>query len=362
MRKLQTDIISNLIVYEPGKPVEEVEREYGLTGGTVKLASNENPLGPSPKAVKAMKEAVETMNRYPDGGGFYLRRKLSERLGFPMEQIVLGNGSCEIIEMASKAFIMPGENTVMSKHAFIMGYIATLAVNGTGIMVPMKDDLKHDLDAMADAINDNTKIVYIANPNNPTGSYVTEEELDRFMASIPEDIVVILDEAYFEFIDNDDYPDGTKYLTGNRRVLVLRTFSKIYGLAGARIGYGIGSEEIIKGITKVRSPFNTSSLGQVGAMAALDDEDFLNRIKKLNSEEMNYLYGELENLGLDYIPSVTNFILVHCGKDCIEVFKSLLKKGVIVRPMKGYGLPQSFRLSIGSHEENMRFVEAYKEL
>ncbi len=362
MRKLQTDTISNLIIYETGKPIEEVEREYGLTGGTVKLASNENPLGSSPKALEAMRKALSTTNRYPDGGGYYLRKKLSERLGFPMEQIILGNGSCEIIEMAAKAFIMPGENTVMSKHAFIIGYIATLAVNGSATLVPMKEDLKHDLDAMADTIDENTKIVYIANPNNPTGTYVNRDELDRFMDRIPKDIVVVLDEAYFEFIGKDDFPDGTKYITGDRRVLVLRTFSKIYGLAGLRIGYGIGSKEIISGLARIRSPFNTSSLGQIGAIAALDDDDFLNESVRVNGEEMDFLYGEFDQMGLKYTPSVTNFILAHCEMDCTELFQKLLKKGVIVRPMKGYGLPKSFRVSIGNHSENLRFLEAFKEV
>ncbi len=361
MRQLQTETIKNLIIYEPGKPVEEVKREYGLSE-IAKLASNENPFGPSPKAIDAVNDYLAKTNLYPDGGGYYLGKRLEKKYDFPYERIILGNGSCELIEMAAKAFLMPGENAVISEHAFIMGYIAAKAVNGEVIQVPMKDGVTIDAKAMAEAVDENTKILYIPNPNNPTGTYVTEDEMDYLFENIPRGVVVILDEAYKEYIEEPDFPDSMKYLDKHSRLLILRTFSKAYGLAGMRIGYGFGSEEIIQGLNRVRSPFNTSSVGQIAGKAALDDVEHLEKSVKLNARERSFLCSELESMGIEYTDSVTNFILVNIEENTREMFEDLLKRGVIVRPMEGYGYPESFRLSVGTHEENVKFLEALSEV
>lgn len=356
MRKLTTDNIARLKPYEPGRPVEEVMRDFGLET-CVKLASNENPLGPAPLAVEAMRDHVTEVGRYPDSSGYYLKRKLSAMHDVPATQIVLGNGSVEIIELIARTFLGPDEEGIVSEQAFIMYWLAIQSVNGNVRVVPARDH-RHDLEAMASAIGDRTKLIFIANPNNPTGTMVTRAEVDRFFDSIPSDVIVVMDEAYHEYIKDPSYPDGLDDLRAGRRVIVLRTFSKIYGLAGIRVGYGFGPAELVRELEKVRIPFNTSSLSQVAAMAALDDKEHVERTYRANVRERAALSEGLAHLGLTFVPSVANFLLVEFDRPGAEVFEELMKRGVIVRPMAGYGLPRHVRVTVGTHPENEELLRA----
>jgi histidinol-phosphate aminotransferase len=353
--------IKALKPYIPGKPIEEVQRELGISD-VCKLASNENPLGPSPKAMAALGDALAGLNLYPDGSGFYLRRRLAEVHGVGEDQVVLGNGSVDVIEMACRTFLGPEDNAVMSAGAFIMCYLATQAVNGNARMVPMADGVTHDLGAMAAAVDERTKLLYIANPNNPTGTMVGRAQLDRFFERLPDHVLVIMDEAYFEYMDHPDYPDSFVYLRQGLPVIILRTFSKAYGLAGLRVGYGVADESIISGINKIRSPFNTNSLSQLAAMHALEDREHLEKSVALNRRGIDYLQGELDRLGVAYTPSFGNFILVTTELDAAAAFDAFLREGVIVRPMAGYGYPKSFRVSTGRMEENERFIRALEKV
>lgn len=342
--------IKSISPYVPGKPIEELERELGITG-SIKLASNENPLGPSPRAVAAIKKAAAGLNRYPDGSGFYLTRELAKQLGVGIDRIILGNGSNELIELAVRTFVQPGEEVVSADPSFVVYKMITQAAGGTNVIVPCRD-LTHDLDAMADRITDRTRLVFIANPNNPTGTMNTKAEMDLFMDRVPDHVLVCVDEAYFEYVTRADYPDSLDYLRTGKNVLALRTFSKIYGLAGLRIGYGVTKPEIAELMNKVRQPFNTNSLGQVGALAALGDRKHVERSVTLNNEGKQFLYRELERLGVQYVPTEANFILFETARDGRELYAGLLKKGVIVRPMGG----SRVRVTIGLPGENQRFV------
>ena len=354
------EYILNIKPYVPGKPIEEVERELGIEG-IVKLASNENPIGPSPRAVKAVTDALKEINRYPDGGGFFLRKKISEKFDWPIDGIILGSGCVEIIELLCRAFLQDKTDIVASEGAFIMYKLASQQVNANFIQTSMVD-YKHDLQAMADAVTPDTPLVFIANPNNPTGTYVTREEMDAFLERIPEDTIVVVDEAYYEFMDADDYPDSLDYLKAGKNIVALRTFSKIYGLAGLRIGYGFARPEVFDILNRIRSPFNTSSLSQVAGLAALEDEAFAEEVRTLTITERNFMESELKAMDVEYVPSVANFVLVNVKRDGKEVFQELLTKGVIARPVAGYGLPTHLRVSIGTHEENLKFLQAFKEV
>jgi histidinol-phosphate aminotransferase len=343
--------------YIPGKPIEEVQRELGISN-VCKLASNENPLGPSPKALAALGDALPTLNLYPDGSGYYLRKRLAKVHGVDKDEIILGNGSVDIIEMACRTFLGPEDNAVMSAGAFIMCYLATQAVNGNPVMVPMADGVTHDLEAMAAAVDQNTKLVYMANPNNPTGTMVGREAMDRFFEAIPEQVIVLMDEAYFEYMDHPDYPDSFKYLREGRNIVILRTFSKAYGLAGLRVGYGVAKTDLTSGLNKIRSPFNTNSLSQLAALQALEDQAHLEKSVSLNRQAIAYMQSEMDKMGVEYTPSFGNFILVTTPLESREAFNRLLKEGVIVRPMAGYGYPNAFRVSTGLPEENQRFIKA----
>ncbi|MFC2171095.1 histidinol-phosphate transaminase [Acidobacteriota bacterium] len=342
--------------YKPGKPNEELERELGLTQ-TLKLASNENCLGPSPLALEAIKENFEKCHLYPDGGAYYLIEKLAAATGFPASQISVGNGSSEVITLLALMTSSQGDSIVMSAQSFIMYKLSAQIAEAEYIETPLKK-YGHDLEAMAGAVRENTRIIFIDNPINPTGTYVTREQMDRFFDSVPADVLVVVDEAYKEYIDKDDYPDATEYIKEGKNVAVLRTFSKVYGLAGLRIGYCIAQPEVIEGLNKIRPPFNTSSLAQKAASAALDDTEHVERSKELTLKEMSFLERELTRRRYDYVPSVANFILVDIGMDARKVFEKLLPFGVIVRPMHGYHFPTSIRVSIGSRTENERFLEA----
>ncbi len=344
--------IKNINPYVPGKPIDELERELGISG-SIKLASNENPLGPAPKAMTAVKKAVDGLNRYPDGSGFYLSQALAKRLDVELNNIILGNGSNELIELAVRTFIQPGDEVVSADPSFVVYRMVTQAAGGVNVIVPCRN-MTHDLEAMAEAITAKTKLVFIANPNNPTGTMNTKAEMDKFLARVPEHVLVCVDEAYFEYVTRADYPDTVDYLREEKNVLALRTFSKIYGLAGLRVGYGITKPEIADLMNKVRQPFNTNTLGQIGACAALSDRKHVEKSVTMNNEGKQLLYRELDRLGVKYLPTETNFILFETDREAKDLYDALLRAGVIVRPMG----PHRLRVTIGLPDENKRFVDA----
>lgn len=352
--------VGDLIPYVPGKPVEELEREFGISGA-VKIASNENPLGPSPLAEKAISEAVHNLHRYPDGDAFYLKEKLSKKLGVKPETVIFGNGSNDVIDIAARTFMQPGDEAIFGEYAFIVYPIVTKAVGAKAVVSPMPD-YTHNLRDMHSRITDNTKIIFIANPNNPTGTMVKRAEFEWFIENVPSHILVLVDEAYFEYVDDKDYPDSLAYHKSGKSILTARTFSKIYGLAGLRLGYGIANEELISHMQRVRHPFNSNSLAQIGAIAALDDTEHIERTKRINREGLNYVSQELDKLEIPYAPSYTNFVLIDLKDNPMPVYNELLKEGVIVRPVIGYGLKTHLRVTIGTQEENERFVAGIKKV
>lgn len=344
--------------YEPGRPIGDVKRILGLKS-VIKLASNENPIGPSPKAVNAIRRRLEEIHRYPDGGSYSLLEAMSKFLRVPKDQIIFGNGSNEIIELASRAYLKEGDEVLLAEPSFLVYKLVAQAAGARQVTVPLKD-FRYDLDAMARKISRRTRIVYIANPDNPTGSYVTSEELERFFKKVSSDTLVILDEAYWEFVDADDFPESFRYLKrGN--TLILRTFSKAYGLAGLRMGYGIASVAIIDALHRTRQPFNVNSIAQTAAEAALKDQAHLKKTRAVVWEGKKFWYRELERIGLEYIPTQTNFILVNTRGNGSLLFQRLLKKGIIIRDMKAYGLNQFVRITIGTPEENRRCLRALQE-
>lgn len=355
---LVNDNIERLIPYKPGKPIEDVERELGISG-SVKLASNENPVGPSPKALEAITRALKGLNRYPDGNATRLKGRLSEHAGVPVECIIVGNGSNEIIELAARTFMRPGEEAVMSEHAFVVYKLIVTAAGGVPCEAPMKG-FTHDLKAMCDLVTDNTRLLFIANPNNPTGTFNTSQEIDKLLAKLPDKVIVVLDEAYREYVEDHAYPDSLRYIDKN--VITQRTFSKLYGIAGLRVGYGLAKPELVQYMNRIRQPFNVNSLAQAAAAAALDDEEHVEKARKVNRDGMKFLVGEFKRLELDYVPSVANFILVDTGVSSAELFDKLLKKGVIVRAMKEYGFPNHIRVTVGLKEENEKFINALEEV
>lgn len=356
------EFIQRLPLYIPGKPIDEVRRELGLKGEISKLASNENPFGTSPKALAAIKTAITDLNLYPDGGGFYLRKELATRRGVEIDQIILGNGSTEIIEMLAKAYLEDGDEAVLSQQSFVMYPIAIAAVNGKPVMVPATKERCHDVEAMAAAVTEKTKLIYIANPSNPTGTYINRKQMDRLFELVPDSVLVVVDQAYHEYLDRDDYPDTLEDLKAGRNVIVLRTFSKIYGLAGLRIGYGVTDAKVVETINHVRSPFNTSNVAQAAGLAALDDNEWAEKCSRLNSQELLFLEAELSRRNARFTHSVANFVLVEFDRDVKELFVEFQKRGVIIRPVGGPGLVNCMRVSVGTHEENERFLAAYDEL
>lgn len=351
--------IAEITPYVAGKSIEETKRQLKLKE-VIKLASNENPLGPSPKALSAIRKNLSVINRYPDSQGFYLKTKLAKTLNLDAANIVLGNGSDELIDIIIKTFVEEDENIITADVTFLE-YKIISRVNGRSIVtVPLKY-FKYDLDAIKNKIGQKTKVIFISNPNNPTGTYVTKLELEDFICDLPDKLLLVLDEAYDTFIDVDDFPCGLNY-TQNKNIIVLKTFSKAYGLAGLRIGYALASPEFISAMETTRQPFNVNSLAQVAAVAALEDEGFLSKTRKTILEGKNYLYGALHKLGLAYVPSVTNFILIDVGRDGMDIFKAMLKYGVIVRDMKQYGLKNFIRVTIGTKKENERFIKVLKKV
>ncbi|MDE0405360.1 MAG: histidinol-phosphate transaminase [Nitrospira sp.] len=344
--------IAKLVPYSPGKPLDELDRELGI-GGAVKLASNENPLGPSPNAIAALDEGKETLHLYPDGGAHHLTRALADRWKVSGDQVVMGNGSDEIISLLVKTFMSPGEEAVMADHTFVMYRLAVTGGHGVCVEVPL-NDWRYDLPAMARAVTDLTRVVFVCNPNNPTGTMVTRDEVREFMAAVPDHVIVVFDEAYYEYVRDPQYPDALEYVRQNRAVVVLRTFSKIYGLAGLRIGYGLTTPEIAGYLHRVRNPFNANTLAQFAARAALGDERHVAASRALNETEMASVDNGLRALGLAPLPSQANFLYFDTRRDGRAVFDRLLQEGVIVRHIVGSML----RVTIGRPEENRRFLTA----
>ena len=346
--------VCDLVAYVPGKPIEETARELGLDPSQiVKLASNENPLGPSPKAQEAIKEVASQAHIYPDGGGYKLRSAMSEKYGVPFDNTVLGNGSNEIIELLCHCFLHPGAELIAAEHAFVVYKLMATLFGATYVEVP-DPGFVHDLDAMAAAINENTRLVFIANPNNPTGTIVGEAEIDAFMEKVPAHVVVVFDEAYHEFLS--DAPNTLKYIEQNKNVCVLRTFSKAQGLAALRIGFGMASPPVANILNKARQPFNANAVAQAAALAAINDQEHIDNTVRNNDLGLELFHKAFAKRDLEYIPSVANFVLVKVG-DGDKVFKSMLEKGVIVRAMRGYKLPEWIRVSVGTPSENGRFLE-----
>ncbi len=357
---LANEHILGIAPYEPGKPIQELERELGI-GDVIKLASNENPLSPSERVLAAITAALPQLNRYPDGSGYYLRQALARRHGITADHIVLGNGSNDLIELLVQAFLRAGEEAVIPHPSFVVYPMLVQAVGGIRVVVTLKD-YRLDLDAMGRAITPMTKMVFIANPNNPTGTIVTADEVDHFMARVPDRAIVVFDEAYIEFAQGPDFPDTLEYLRNGRKVIVLRTFSKAASLAGLRVGYAIGDPHAIALLNRIRQPFNVNTIAQVAALAALDDHAHIRECLRMIEAGRHYLSDEFTALGLKFAPSRANFILVDVGKSAANVFQWLLKEGVIVRPMTSFGMESALRVTIGTPEENRRFVKALKKV
>jgi histidinol-phosphate aminotransferase len=351
--------LRDLTVYEPGKPIEETARELKVDpGGITKLASNENPLGPSPKAINAMRAALCLAQLYPDGGGFYLRNALARKLRLGAENIILGNGSNEIIEFAGHAFLNAGEDVITPKYSFI-AYQLVAKLFGALTIETSAPEFQPDLNALLDALTPKTKIVFIANPNNPTGALIPQERIDNFISRLPEHIITVFDEAYFEFLNGA--PDLLPYIREGRNLILLRTFSKIHGLASLRVGYGIARPELIEVLQKTRQPFNVNGIGQIGALAALEDEEHLRETKRVVDAGRDYLESQFRAMKLEFAPSAGNFVSVKVG-DGMGVFKKLLGKKIIVRPLRNYNLPKWLRITVGTMEQNKKCIAALKEI
>lgn len=355
MKTIAKQQIFEVEPYRPGKPISEVQRELGLKK-VIKLASNENPYGPSPAVLKAMVQEAKTVNRYPDGGCFYLRDTLAKKLKVDPQCLIFGNGSDEVIVMAIRAFVKPGDEVLIAKPSFLIYEIAARIEGGHIRAVPLKD-FRYDLEGMKRAVNDKTKIIFIGNPDNPAGTYITESQLVDFLRSVPPQVLVFLDEAYFEFVNDQAYPDSIKLLKQYKNLIVTRTFSKMYGLAGLRVGYGIAHSELIDILNRLREPFNINSLAQAAAVACLKDKTYYRRIAQEVQKERKALYAGLKKMGLKYSETVTNFILVQVHADSTQVANALLKKGIIVRDMAFWGLKNYIRVSIGTPAENKAFLK-----
>jgi len=353
---LATPGVRCLHPYLPGKPVEELERELGISD-IVKLASNENPLGVSPRVKLAIQNEIDGLTRYPDGNGFILKQALSEKLSVSEDMITLGNGSNDVLDLITRSYAGPGSEVIYSQYAFAVYALATQAVGATAVVTPAKS-WGHDLDAMADAITESTSIIFIANPNNPTGTSLDKADIQAFLERVPDRVLVVLDEAYCEYIDDDSYPDGVSLLREFPNLIVTRTFSKAWGLAGLRVGYAICGIDITDVLNRVRHPFNVNSIALAAATAALSDCDYLNEGRTLNQKGLQQIGEGLSALGLSFIPSSGNFITFDTGRVGMDVYDALLAEGVIVRPVANYGMPAHIRVSVGLESENARFLSA----
>ncbi|PWW15045.1 MULTISPECIES: histidinol-phosphate transaminase [Pseudidiomarina] len=352
--------VRNLSPYQAGKPIEELERELGLTD-IVKLASNENPLGLSKQVTAALQDTLAGLARYPDANGFYLKSKLAEKLGVNINQITLGNGSNDVLELLARTFVNEHHEVLFSQHAFVVYPLVTQAIGAKGIAVPAKN-YGHDLDAMAAAITDKTRMIFIANPNNPTGTFLTTAELESFLAKVPAQVLVVLDEAYYEYVPAAERAPSVEWVQRYPNLIVSRTFSKAYGLAGLRAGYAVTHADIADLMNRVRQPFNMNSLSLKAAEVVLDDADYLAQSIAVNQAGMAQLIEFCEQVNLAYIPSYGNFLTIEVGADAADIYQQLLHKGVIVRPVAGYELPNHLRVSIGLEHENQVFIDALKSM
>jgi len=360
--KFATHGVQALKPYAPGKPLSTLEREYGIQNA-VKLASNENPLGPSPGVLAALSAQFGDLARYPDGNGFELKTVLARKHDVPMESITLGNGSNDVLELVARAFLAPGSAAVFSAHAFAVYPLVTQAIGARSIVAPAHNGVRgpkygHDLDAMTASIDAQTRVVFIANPNNPTGTWLGNNELRSFVEQVSDDVIVVIDEAYFEYVSEVGYPNAMAWLPEFPNLLVTRTFSKAYGLASLRVGYGISQPELADVLNRVRQPFNVNSFAQAAAVAALEDKEHLQQGIRVNRKGMQQLVDGLQALELEFIPSVGNFVTVDVGRDPARVYEALLHEGVVVRPVDNYGLKGCLRISIGLPEENRRFLDS----
>ncbi|MBL8519222.1 MAG: histidinol-phosphate transaminase [Betaproteobacteria bacterium] len=352
---LVPEYIHRIAPYQPGKPISDVARELGMhEADIIKLASNENPLGPSPKAVAAIERAIADLALYPDGGGFALKEVIVRRFGVAMDQVILGNGSNDILELVARTFLCPGTSAVYSQHAFAVYPLATTAVGATGIEVPARD-YGNDLDALLAAVRADTRVVFLANPNNPTGTFVDGDAIKDFARRVPENVLVVMDEAYMEYLSPEHAYDSAPWLAEFPNLIISRTLSKAYGLAGLRVGFGLASKDIVALMNRVRQPFNVNHLAMVAAAAALEDTEFIERGRRVNAEGLAYLSAAFAQRGIAYIPPFGNFITFRIN-NAKAVFESLLRQGVIVRPIAGYGLPDWLRVSVGTAAQNTRFI------
>lgn len=359
MKLSVADYILSLKPYTPGKPLEELEREYGIVD-SIKIASNENPLGPSPMAVEAIKKAMVKLNRYPDGSGYDLIRKISDYIGLSPQNIVLGNGSDEIIGMLAFAMLQPGDEAILPNPSFLMYEIMVRGSGAMPIFVPLTS-FCIDLEEIKKKITSKTRMIFLCNPNNPTGTIFSKKNFENFIREIPPEVIVVVDEAYIEFVRDQNCAKSIEYIDNDKPLITLRTFSKAYGLAGLRIGYGVMPTEIAGILNRVRLPFNASSLAQAGAVAALEDSVFLKKVISLIHEGLDFLYDALERRNIKYFPTQANFFLVDVHKDADEIYEKMLRQGVIVRSMKSYGYPNYIRINVGLHEENVRFLKALEK-
>ena len=360
MKPLARECVAKLPPYPPGKPIEELEREMGIFG-SIKLASNENALGCSPKAARAITENLHKVNRYPDANAYYLRERLARKFNLPMSRIMVGNGSDELIDLTLHTFLWPDEEVIVPMPGFILYEKFAKAFDGTVITVPLSN-FHIDLPAILKAISPQTKIIFINSPHNPAGTAITREETSTFLNALPPDVVVVLDEAYIEFATDPNVVSGVEFLDSYPLLVVLRTFSKVYGLAGLRIGYGLASETIIENINRIRQPFSVNSLAQVGALAALDDGEFVEKTLTTTKEGLGYLYEHLNRLGLEYVPTQANFFSVRTPLGAQETYRRMLKEGVIIRPMDSFGLDNYIRINVGLPEENVRFINTLEKV
>ncbi|MDA1107221.1 MAG: histidinol-phosphate transaminase [Proteobacteria bacterium] len=360
--ELATPGVRNLQPYVPGKPVAELEREYGVRD-VIKLASNENPLGPSPRAVRAVQQSLSQLARYPDGAGFELRAALARKHGVTLDQVTLGNGSNDLLELITRAFVTPQHEVVFSAHAFAVYPIVTQAVGATARVAAVRN-WGHDLNAMQALTSEYTRVVFVANPNNPTGTWLSARVLEDFLQTVPSSVLVVVDEAYFEYARDiaPDYPDASLWLTRFPNLIVTRTFSKVYGLAGLRVGYALSQSDVADMLNRVRQPFNVNSLAQTAALAALEDSEHLARSLACNRDGMLQLTSAFTSMSLAYIPSAGNFVCVDVARDAAAIYEALLYEGVIVRPVANYGMPQHLRVTVGLPEENERFIKALKKI
>lgn len=362
-RQVVADHIASMKPYVPGKPIDELERELGITGA-IKLASNENPLGPSPKATAAIRDAVDALHLYPDGAAFALKRAVAGYAGVAFEEIAVGNGSNELLTLIARTFCLPGDHAVISDYSFIAYRVIMSAEGMNWTSTPMRGDYQCDIDAMLAAITPETKVVFLANPNNPTGSYVPADDVRKLLTRAPEDVIVVVDEAYHEYVQAEDYASALEMRDLRERLIVCRTFSKVYGLGGARAGFAVGPAELMDYLNRVREPFNCNALAQLGAAAALDDADFIARSVEVNEAGravMEERLAKLADQGVTWTPSQTNFLLVHTKQSGTAIYDHMLRQGVIVRPMKGYGLENSVRITIGTLEQCERCMNALEK-